>query len=202
MDMEGVPPCRRGGDGDHLGCRPLDREPHAPSDMMSSDSDETQLPRDQRCEHCGRTYTKRGIISHRRNCDWQDYDGWHPAADGDPSSAEGDDPPFGEGADPLSDEGAEPDDVEGADPLDEGSNPSETRTDGGETGLGLSGPPDDPGTDPSDGDVDDAVDGAGEETETVDCPSCDADTGMTPEDHEDGKVYRCQDCSNKYRWSA
>lgn len=70
----------------------------------------------------------------------------------------------------------------------------QARTDG--AGLGLGGPV------PIDDQEEDAVDEDPEpEPETVDCPSCHTDTELTPEEHEQGQKYRCDDCGGRYKWT-
>lgn len=67
------------------------------------------------------------------------------------------------------------------------------RADG--AGLGLGGPvPIDEEDDQED--VDEAP-----EPETVDCPHCSTDTELTPEEHEEGQRYRCDDCGGRYKWT-
>lgn len=113
---------------------------------------EQQNPTDEQCPHCGMWFSRRGVIPHKRNCQFQDYDVMlQPlAGDGDEDvdePGEGD-PPEPEGGDPID----EPDD-------DEGPSPSPRRaTDGGETGLGLEGPPEPPTPSPDVDDVDDDQD--------------------------------------------
>jgi len=69
------------------------------------------------------------------------------------------------------------------------------RADG--VGLGLSGPvpieDDEPDVEESD-DVQ-------EEPETVDCPHCETDTELTPDEHEEGQRYRCDECGGRYKWT-
>jgi hypothetical protein len=76
--------------------------------------------------------------------------------------------------------------------------PSEAvSTDGGDTGLGLSGPPaptGDPEPAPADSHEDD-------EPETLDCPKCGADTGETADWFDEDKRWRCEECRTIWRGS-
>lgn len=146
------------------------------------------------CPHCGLYYSNRGINSHERNCDVEE-----PIL---PLDRHEDTPdPSGEGTT----EGADPSDGVGAGDNPEPTPPepepdtepaTDTATDGGSAGLGLDGPPDWGG----DGDPSEGTEEI-EEPDTVECPTCGADTGLTPDEHEDGQTYR-NDCGHKYRWSA
>lgn len=102
---------------------------------MSHGSTEPETDRDRRCEHCGRYYTRRGIISHRRNCQWEAYDVLHPEAE--PLEDDGGDPSVS-GTDPND----EPADGVGDTPTPEGGAP-----DGQTADTGSSGPTQETATD-------------------------------------------------------
>ena len=68
------------------------------------------------------------------------------------------------------------------------------RADG--AGLGLGGPV------PVDDDTDlEESDDVQEEPETVDCPRCNTDTELRPEDHQEGQRYQCDECGGSYKWT-
>lgn len=157
-------------------------------------SKEPDAPTDEMCGTCGLYYSNRGINSHERNCDVDEpilpldrhEDTLDPTGEGSP---EGSDPSdgVGTGADP------EPTPPEGESDTEPAAG---TATDGGSAGLDLPGKPSLSG-------VNDPLNSSdeSEKPDTVDCPTCGADTGLTPDEHENGRRY-LNDCGHKYRWSA
>jgi hypothetical protein len=48
-------------------------------------------PTDRQCKHCGLYFSRRGIITHERNCDLQDVDGTIIPLDGSPTESQDED---------------------------------------------------------------------------------------------------------------
>lgn len=60
-------------------------------------------------------FDRRGVKAHERNCEWEDYDGYHPSVD----------------AEDVGDLRDQPDAILGSDPNDSGGDPSDGAGDGG-----------------------------------------------------------------------
>jgi ribosomal protein S27AE len=113
----------------------------------------------------------------------------------------GDDPEINEAEDDPEEPAAKSEDQPEVDPetsAPETSATSRASTDGGPR------PPPEPDVDVEDQDggnddpaeaVED-VDGS----DTVDCPNCGEDTGLSADDHDQGGRYHCLECNERYLW--
>lgn len=141
---------------------------------------------DQQCGNCGTYFAANAIHNHQPACPLRDYDAMIQPLDGVDEGSES--PGVTESGDGV----LASSEVEA--PEADSAPDTAVRGDGG-PGLGLSGPPAEP-ADATD-DVDDDLD---DDPETVACPNCGADSGCTPDELEDGKVYTCTDCGDKRVW--
>jgi hypothetical protein len=138
-------------------------------------SPERSSETDERCPHCGLFYSKRGIHSHRRNCEWSDYPGRvHPEAASDPEDVDEQKPNVPRKG-PLKSEGdlsgvregPHPEGVggEGTPPSGDGEDP-ERATDGGPRA------PPEPDVDVDEKPVADEDVQEVDDDDVVECPAC------------------------------
>jgi hypothetical protein len=159
---------------------------------MSGWSAEPSDITDQQCEHCHLYFTAQGIHNHEASCPLEGEDVVFTSPGDSADRA-----PGTESADILDSADGE---VQGTQDSAPETAESVVATDGGTPGLGLDGPPT-----PQQA-VEDAVDDA-EASETgcdpnaLECPLCGADAGLSADDLEPGKTYRCTECDKRLEWS-
>jgi hypothetical protein len=153
---------------------------------------------DQQCEHCGLWFSIQGITNHEPNCQLEGIDAMvQPLEDTTPI----DDHQGDTDVEDAPDAGATPEAVEidedpdpepDPTPEQDGADPVETVTDGGNPALDAPDPVD------VDHDRDDDQDDVDEDDHVDTCPHCEEEIenwdDLTP-----GKPYRCGSCGNGFK---
>ncbi|MDS0243943.1 MULTISPECIES: hypothetical protein [unclassified Haloferax] len=172
---------------------------------MAGGSVEPENRRDQRCHHCKRYFSDRGIKAHESNCfvaeiPFELVPEDEVEADDDAGVETGGTPPV----ESVGGESPEPADGVGGSGMPP-SNDSTAVTDGGEAMEVPDFDRPDEVEEVADALADEGMEvvdrhGTIAEPETEDCPACGSDTEMTRDELVDGKKYRCTDCRETFVW--